>query len=335
MEVIKKRVFYNYFTKKGVKVVAIGGGTGLSTLLRSMKNLTDNITAVVAVTDDGGSSGRLRRDLGILPPGDIRNCLIALADSDHQLEKVLAYNFPEGSDIAGHNLGNLLMAGLVQMKNGDFAESVESLSNVLAVRGRVLPATVDNVIINGIMADGETVSGETEMVDDNREIKEVFLEPKNCKAMPAVLEAIAKANYVFIGPGSLYTSIITNLLVPGVAEAIKQSKARVYYVCNITTQPGEMEKTFASKYVEAISYHVGTQIIHKIIANNQELPLNCVEERINAHAQAIICDKEALEAMGLEVIMCDLVSKENSCRHDEEKLEHLLWDQFNSCGCAN
>ena len=320
--------------KKGAKVVAIGGGTGLSTLLRSIKNLTEQITAVVAVTDDGGSSGRLRRDLGILPPGDIRNCLIALANSDHQLENVLAYNFPEGCDLAGHNLGNLLMAGLVQMKQGDFAESVKSLSNVLAVRGRVLPITVDNVVINGIMADGKTVSGETQMVADLREIEKVFLEPKDCKAMPAVLEALAEAEYIFIGPGSLYTSIITNLLVPGVAEAIKNSKAQVYYVCNITTQKGEMEKVFASQHVAAIHNHVGMPLVDKIIANTTELPPSCTEELAKENIKAVLCDTKVLQNMGIAVIECDLVSENNACKHDEQKLEQVLWGQFQEYSCC-
>lgn len=312
----------------GPKIVAIGGGTGLSNFLYTVKNITSNITAIVAVTDDGGSSGRLRRDLGILPPGDVRNCLIALSRSDVNLEEILAYSFPKDSSLAGHNLGNLIMAGLMQSADADFAEAIERLSKVLALNGTVLPSTTDNVEISAQMADGEIVHGETTMVKDKRQIKKVFLTPEDCKPLPQALEAIKNADYIFLGPGSLYTSIITNLMVPKMADALKETSAKVYYICNIVTQPGEMECLKASQYVEAINNHIGRKNFFNIIVNNGVFTKEQNKELSDLNCRPVVCDSKKLRSMGLNVIAGDLINAENIRKHDQAKLSALILSEI-------
>jgi len=312
----------------GPKIVAIGGGTGLSNLLGTLKPFTANITAIVAVTDDGGSSGRLRRDLGILPPGDIRNCLVALSESGEDLEKMLTYKFPEDSDLAGHNLGNLLMAGLVGSGDCDFACAVDKLANLLAIRGRVLPSTIDDVSIAGIMADGTIIRGETDMVADKREITKVFLTPDDCAPLPLALKAIEEADFIFVGPGSLYTSLITNLLVPGIVDAIKASAARVYYIANVVTQPGEMERIRASQYIETISRHIGSNIFTDVIANNCEYRPEQNKFLSDNNRRPVMCDGKQLKKMGLNVHCTDLIHETDLFRHDAEKLRKLLGEEL-------
>ncbi len=318
----------NYPLEKGPRVVAIGGGTGLATLLRSIKTLTHNITAVVAVTDDGGSSGVLRREMGILPPGDIRNCLIALAQEERGLAEMLDYRFTGEGFCQGHNMGNLLMAGLTQKDNGDFAKAVQELSRILAVKGQVLPVTVDDVRICGQMADGGVVQGETDMVADPRTIRRVFLQPATCQPLPAVLQAIAEAEYIILGPGSLYTSIITNLLVPGVTAAIHHSAAKVYYICNAATQRGEMELTDAADYVTAIEEHSVKGLIHHILVNTGPVSQAGLQRLAEAESQLVQCDVDALKARGLQVSQGHFVSVTDPRLHDEEALHHFFTQEF-------
>ena len=322
------QALYAQQLQQGPKIVAIGGGTGLSNFLAAIKEITGNLTAVVAVTDDGGSSGRLRRDLGILPPGDVRNCLIALSESDVNMEEILAYNFPQDSDLAGHNLGNLLMAGIIQTDHTDFAAAIEKLSQVLAIRGRVLPSTIDNVVISGVMNDGSIIQGETSMVADSREIDRVFLTPENCQPLPAALQAIREADYIFVGPGSLYTSTITNLLVPEVTKTIAESKALVYYICNLTTQPGEMEKAKASQYVKTIERHIGQPIFHKIIVNDGNFHKEQLHQLKERHCRPVQCDERTLEKMGLTVLKADLIDETELLKHNQEKLRRLILQEL-------
>jgi len=325
---MRELLLQNYPLDKGPKVVAIGGGTGLSTLLRSIKTLTSNITAVVAVTDDGGSSGVLRREMGILPPGDIRDCLVALAREEMGISDMLSYRFTQGGAWEGHNLGNILMAGLTQKAEGDFGRAVEDLSRVLAVEGRVLPVTLDDVSLCAYMEDGAIVRGETNMVSDRRTINRVFLEPADCRPLHGVLSAIEDAEYIILGPGSLYTSIITNLLVPGVADAIRRSGAQVYYVCNAATQPGEMEMETASGYVSAIERHAGKGLIQKVLVNDV-LPDEAGKDFLAAHGSApVACDKENLLALGVEIIRGDYAAKEDPRLHDEVVLAQVFAEEF-------
>lgn len=325
---MRELLLENYPLDKGPRVVAIGGGTGLATLLRSIKTITSNITAVVAVTDDGGSSGILRREMGILPPGDIRDCLVALAREEVGLSDMLSYRFTQGGVWEGHNLGNILMAGLTQKAEGDFGRAVEDLSRVLAVEGRVFPVTLDDVCLCAYMEDGAIVRGETSMVSDRRTIDRVFLEPSDCRPLPGVLSAIANAEYIILGPGSLYTSIITNLLVPGIADAIKQSQATVYYICNAATQPGEMEMEKASCYVAAIEKHTGKHLIHRVLVNDA-LPDEAQTKVLAALGSApVLCDRENLLSLGVEIIRGDYAAKEDPRLHDEIALAQVFAEAF-------
>lgn len=314
---------------KDLKIVAIGGGTGLSNLLRVLKTFTSNITAVVAVTDDGGSSGKLRQDFGILPPGDVRACLVALSSAEDKMANALSYRFPEDSTLGGHNLGNLLMAGIMQAENVDVAEATGILSEVLAIEGKVLPSTVDFVEISSVMEDGLVVTGETSIVADKRNIREVFLTPANCKPLPAVLDAIAEADYIFIGPGSLYTSLISSLLVPEIVPAICASDAEACYICNLTTQCGETEKDLASQYVNIIENHCEIcNMVDKVIANNGEYSQEQLAKMAEVHVKPVVCDLERLEKFGLEVLTTNLIDENDLWRHHSENFKALLEAEF-------
>nr|NLA06507.1 uridine diphosphate-N-acetylglucosamine-binding protein YvcK [Bacillota bacterium] len=242
-----------YELGRGPKIVVVGGGTGLSTLLRGLKEFTGNLTAIVTVADDGGSSGRLRREMGVLPPGDIRDCLVALADSEPLMARLFEYRFPEGdpTGLGGHAFGNLFIATMSAI-TGDFDEAVKESSRVLAVRGRVLPSTLENVALVAQCQGGQVVCGESTIGRCSTRIEKVFLKPANPRALPEALESIAEADAIVLGPGSLFTSVIPNLLVEGIADAIRESRAPRIYVCNVMTQPGETDCFTAADHVEAI-----------------------------------------------------------------------------------
>lgn len=307
--------------------MALGGGTGLSTLLRGLKEVTSNITAIVTVTDDGGSSGRLRGDLGMLPPGDIRNCLVALADRESSLERLFSYRFSKGGELAGHSLGNLLLAGLTQ-ETGNLAQAVQEASKILAVRGRVLPVTLDNVVLVGEMGDGRVIRGETNMVSDAARIKRVFLDPADCTPLKAAIDAIMSADAVILGPGSLYTSVIPNLLVPGISEAIRKSKAKTYYICNIMTQPGETDAYLASHHLKAIIDHCGPGLIDKIIVNNETISPKLKEKYQAKGAKPVKLDENRLKKLGVEVIQYPLCAQHDLARHDPEKTLRVLMEEI-------
>ena len=246
-------------------IVVIGGGTGLSVLLKGLKRYTSRLTAMVTVSDDGGSSGRLRSELGVLPPGDIRSCLVALAETETLMDKVFQHRFLQGGSLQGHNLGNLLLVAMTEI-TGDFISAIREVSKVLAVRGKVLPATLEPVTLGGMMADGNRVLGETAIRDYPASIKEVFLMPE-CGPLPETLQAIHEADAIIIGPGSLYTSIIPNLLVKGVIEAIASSPAPKFYISNIMTEQGETDSFTAADHLKVIQKHSGKQIIDYAIVN--------------------------------------------------------------------
>lgn len=313
---------------KRVKVAAIGGGTGLSTLLSALRELSCDITAIVAVTDNGGSSGRLRRDMGVLPPGDIRNCLIALADNDYNLEQILKYRFPKESELAGHNLGNLMLTAAVQMNGGDFAAGVKQLSLALGIRDDVLPVTTDDITLTARMSDGAVVNGETEIVDYPASIECVYVEPQHTQPLPEVLDALKEADYILLGPGSLYTSIITNLLIDKVADTIAESHAEVYYICNIATQPGEAEMTTASSYVEKIIAHTRRGLLDGIIVNTAVMSDEQREFAAETGSYQIMVDKSKLLDIGLQVIGGDLLNDSTKYlwRHNILKLVDVLRD---------
>ena len=256
-------------SNKGPEIVAFGGGTGLSNLLRGLKTNSDNLTAVVTVADDGGSSGRLRDEMGILPPGDIRNCLVALADREPLMEKLFQHRFESEGGLEGHSFGNLYIAAMTEVL-GDFEEAVRASSKVLAIRGKVLPATNEDIKLGAVYHDQEERMGESAIPVYDKEINKVFLYPENASTTPEVRESIRKADVLIIGPGSLYTSILPNLLVKGIAEEIKKSDALKLYICNVMTQPGETDNYTAADHAEAIIDHCGRGVFDYIVVNNSQ-----------------------------------------------------------------
>ena len=309
------------YLQRGPKIVVIGGGTGLSTLLKGIKEYTSNITAIVTVTDDGGSSGRLRGDLGILPPGDIRNCLVALADKESLMERVLQYRFREG-EMAGHNLGNLFLAALSDMSGG-FYTGIQELSKVLAVRGRVLPATLQNVCVGAKLSDGTTVLGECSVSSSDQKIKHIFLEPAECQPLPEALKALQEADGIILGPGSLYTSVLPNLLVNGIPEAIKKSKAVKIYVCNVMTQPGETKNYTAGQHLKAIINHAGL-IVDYAVVNTGAIPERLISRYRQEGAAPVEADVKKIARLGVKPVAENFVLESDVVRHHPEKLARAV-----------
>ena len=323
----------------GARVVAIGGGTGLSMLLRGMKHFLarkrqetnrhpiSDLAAIVTVTDDGGSSGRLRREYRVLPPGDIRNCMVALSQDEALLGRLFQYRFRSGRGLQGHSFGNLFLTALTHV-TGDFAEAVRVSGEVLAIRGRIFPATLENVVLEAVMTDGKIVSGETHITKSGKKIRRLRLRPRNVHPFPEVLEAIARANLILVGPGSLYTSILPNLLVSGVAEAISSSSATKVYIANLMTQPGETEGFSLSDHVRAIYEHTHRNLFDWVIASNQIVSPE-VARRYGAHKAAPVrVDIEKLQAIGLRCLMGDLLEERGVVRHDSARLAQLLVEEF-------
>lgn len=299
-----------------LRVVVIGGGTGLSVLLRGLKHEPVHITAIVTVADDGGSSGRLREEMDMLPPGDIRNVLTALADTEPLMEKVMQYRFSTGTGLAGHNLGNLLLAAMNEI-TGDFVTAVKTLSGVLAVRGDVLPASTQSIQLKAEMTDGSLVIGESQIPLTGKEIKRVFLDPEDAVPLSEALMAIADADAILIGPGSLYTSILPNLLVRGLFEAITRAQAPKIYICNVMTQPGETDGFSASRHVNVMYEHVDRPFLDTIIVNSAELPTHVLDKYAEKGAAPVRCDLKQLRQLGLHVVARPLVTFEDGyLRHD-------------------
>jgi uncharacterized cofD-like protein len=304
-------------------IAAIGGGTGLSTLLRGLKKHTANLSAIVNVTDNGGSSGRLRENLGMLPPGDIRNCLLALADTEPLLEKVFQYRFTAGEGLKGHNLGNLFLAAMTESLG--FEGALEAASKVLAVKGSVLPVTLDKLTLVALFADGREVHGESQITAERGSIKKLRLEPAASTVYPAAEQAIMEADIVVVGPGSLYTSILANLLVPGVTEALRRSRARRIYICNVMTQPGETDGFSASDHLQAIYDHVGESVFDTVIVNsNRHVPVSLSQKYAAEGRYPVIPDIGKLEELGVKVIATDLLAPEELVRHDSDRLADLV-----------
>jgi uncharacterized cofD-like protein len=305
------------------KVVVIGGGTGLSVMLRGLKEKPLDLTAIVTVADDGGSSGVLRQELHIPPPGDIRNVLMALANVEPLLSRLLRYRFPAGSGLAGHSLGNLMLAAMTDIA-GDFVSGVRELSQVLAVRGRVLPAAAQGTVLKAVMEDGRTIVGESQIPKARGRISRVMIEPDGVEPLPEAVEAIREADCIVIGPGSLYTSIMPNLLVKGLAEAIVASDALKLFICNVMTQPGETDGYTVGDHLDAIEAHVGAPLFHGVIVNSGEIPPAVLAKYAEEGASTVVCDEEKLEARGIRVIADHLVKVQTYLRHDAEKLSHHI-----------
>ncbi len=308
---------------KGPQITVIGGGHGLSVLLRGIKRATSNVTAVVTVADDGGSSGRLREELGIIAPGDLRNCLVALADTEPLMEKLFQYRFQSGTELKGHSFGNLFIAAMAEV-TGDMEEALKQSSKVLAVKGRVLPASTAYVRLDAVMEDGTLVEGESHIPKVHKHIRRVKLFPEHVRPVESALKAIREADVVILGPGSLYTSIMPNLLVDGVAEALRKSRALKIYICNVLTQTGETDDYTASMHAKAILYHAGKGTIDYMLVNETPLSNGMARALKKEGVAPVAIDEEAINALGIGVVKADLISDEDVARHDVGKLTLTL-----------
>lgn len=323
----------------GLKVVAIGGGTGLSTLLRGLKlhvpsssaaehpsnvsHAISDLTAVVTVTDDGGSSGRLRRNFNMLPPGDLRNCMVALSEDEHLMSRLFRHRFHGGGELEGHSFGNLFVAALTEM-TGDFGHAIKLAGEVLAMLGRIYPATYSNATLVARMASGEVVRGETNITASKDQIVELSLDPAVVEPLPETLAAIAEADIITLGPGSLYTSLITNLLVQGIPEALASAKGTRVYIANLMTQANESLHLAASQHIERIYAHTRQPVFDYALINTAPVP-EAVRQRYAAEgAEAIQADIERIEAMGIRCIAGNFAAEGDVLRHDAERVARTI-----------
>lgn len=323
---ILEKLYRRSKLNKGAKIVAIGGGTGLSMLLKGIKRYTNNITAVVTVGDDGGSSGRLREEMGILPPGDIRNCIAALADDEDLITKLFQYRFKIGDGLEGHSFGNLFLTALCAI-TGNMVRAVKESSSVLNIRGVVLPATLDDMKLVAEFEDGRIIEGESSIPEANGKIKRLFTQPAVCNALPEVIEAIHNADLIILGPGSLYTSVIPNLLVNGIVEAIDKSSAKKIYVCNIMTQPGETTDYTVASHINALLSHAnGKRIIDAVLVNNS-LPDNMSENYAKSGSIPVKLDMENIAPTGVTVVSQKLLTenKEGLVRHSSNRVARAVY----------
>ncbi|MEK3911847.1 YvcK family protein [Paenibacillus sp. FSL H7-0331] len=320
---------YVYGGNDRPRIVVIGGGTGLSVMLRGLKEKPLDITAIVTVADDGGSSGILRSELAMVPPGDIRNVLTALADVEPLLGKMLEYRFQKGQGLAGHSLGNLILAAMQDI-TGDFVTGVRELSRVFAVRGRVLPAANHAIVLKAEMTDGSIVVGESKIPKAGKIIKRVFIEPADVSPLPEAIEALEQADAIVLGPGSLYTSILPNLLVPEIARTIVQSKALKIYICNVMTQPGETDGYSVSDHIQALHDHVEQDLFDYVIVNNGEIPPQVQDRYAEKGAKVVHLDLDEVTLQGYKVIADQLILFRTYLRHDAEKLSQHIYQLVES-----
>lgn len=310
----------------GPKIVAIGGGTGLSMLLKGIKNVTNNITAVVTVGDDGGSSGRLRSELGVLPPGDIRNCIAALADDEDLVTKLFQYRFKNGEGLEGHSFGNLFLTALCAI-TGNMLSAVKESSNVLSIRGVVLPSTLDDMKLVAEMEDGRIIYGESNIPKAKGKVKKLYTNPQHCSALPEVIKAINGADIIILGPGSLYTSVIPNLLIEEISQAVVKSKAKKVYVCNIMTQPGETDGYSVSDHVNAIFKHTGSKKVIDAVIMNDYIPQNLTEKYKEAGSYPVVIDNENIKQMNVELFTRKLIeeNKDGFVRHSSKRVARAIY----------
>ncbi len=309
--------------RRGPRVVGIGGGYGLSSLLKGIKEYTSNLTAIVTMADSGGSSGRLRRDFAMPPPGDIRNCLVALADTEPLMEDLFQFRFKGPSELKGHSFGNLFIAAMSAVTK-NFATAVRASSKILAIRGRVLPSTLNDVSLQAKMKDGRVVKGEAEIPEAEGEIEEISLAPSNVPSNPETLKAIKEAEIIIIGPGSLYTSVMPNLLIKGMIEAIKNSRAINIYVCNIMTQAGETDNYSALDHIEAIYKHTKSKFLDYVLVNTSHAPLELAKKYEKEKAFPVKVDEEKLKKLGVKVVKANFMSTKDYLRHEPDKLARTI-----------
>ncbi|MEW6101139.1 MAG: YvcK family protein, partial [Candidatus Omnitrophota bacterium] len=310
---------------RGPRLVTVGGGTGLSVLLSGIKDYTSNISAIVTVADDGGSSGRLRQEFDILPPGDIRNCLVALADAPALMRDLFQFRFDTKSELSGHSFGNLFITVMTRL-TGDFEKAIKETSKVLALRGQVIPSTLNNVVLVAQHKDGSTTVGEDKIPKRNKPINKVYLEPTYPQATLDAIKAIEEAQAIILGPGSLYTSIIPNLLVKEIQEAISVSSAIKIYVCNVMTQPGETDGYTASDHISALVSHSHPRVIDYCIVNTGEIPQEVLRRYAEQNSYLVINDRKKIENMGYRVIEDSFaIIEKGVVRHDPVKLAKIVF----------
>ena len=312
-----------------LRVVAIGGGTGLSTLLKGLRRFAAppamiDLTAVVTVTDDGGSSGRLRREFEVLPPGDIRNCMAALAEDEALLTQLFQYRFEQGRGLKGHSFGNLLLTAMTRI-TGDFSRAVQLSSEVLAIAGRIYPSTGSNVSLRAVLADGSHVQGETNISRSRQRIGRIELVPASCNPLPETLDAIRQADLITLGPGSLYTSVVPNLLVEGIANAIRRSRALKACFVNLMWQPGETVGLSASEHIKAMFDHAGLRVVDLAVLNTAPISRPKIRRYAELMAEPVENDVEELRRMGLAVVGLDLLAHTAKVRHDPEKTAAIAY----------
>ncbi len=307
---------------QGYKIVAIGGGTGLSTLLRGLKRHTSNLTAVVTVSDDGGSSGRLQKELGVLPPGDVRNCLVALADDEAMVTELFSYRFADGEGLTGHSFGNLFLAAMTGI-TGNFDIAIKYSSRVLNIVGRVLPATLGVAQLCARLVDGTIIEGESNIGKAHAPVERVYFSPSHVEPLDEVIEAIRDADAIVLGPGSLYTSILPNLLVDRIAAELAKSPAIKVYICNVMTQPGETDAMSAADHVAHLLENAGARVCDIVIVND-ELPQRLLQVYAGQGQEPVTPDIARIEAMGLRVVSAPVISETDTVRHDPDRLAHTV-----------
>ncbi|MDU4959316.1 MAG: YvcK family protein [Sporomusaceae bacterium] len=325
------RIYEKRRLNRGPAVAVLGGGTGLSVLLRGIKTASDNITAIVTVGDDGGSSGRIRSDLGLMPPGDLRRCLIALADTEPMMEKLFEHRFGGNGALAGHSFGNLFIAAMNEVQ-GDAELALQAASKVLAVRGQVLPATTEAIRLSATLCDGRIIEGESNIPLGGQCIQQLRILPEDARPVPSALAAIRDADACIIGPGSLYTSVLPNLLVRGIADELRRTKAVKIYICNVMTQPGETDGYTASQHVKAIIDHAGPGVIDYAVVNAQPIAPGLQQRYASQGAFPVTADIEAIEALGVRAVRANIVNETDLVRHDPERLAAAITDMIVKLG---
>ncbi|MCA9407629.1 MAG: YvcK family protein [Candidatus Omnitrophica bacterium] len=317
-------LYQRAYLDRGPKITVIGGGHGLSHLIFGLKEYTANITAIVTVADSGGSSGRLREEFNIVAPGDIRNCLVALADAPALMGELFQFRFSKESELKGHNFGNLFLTAMVQLTDGDFERAVKETSKVLAIRGKVVPSTISNVHLIAEYTDGTKTEGEAQIPNPNARIKHLYLTDKDAFPTKDALAAIEDAEVIVLGPGSLYTSVIPNLIIKGMSEAIAKSNAYKIYICNVMTQHGETDGYSASDHVRAIIEHSNKDVIDACLINNAKAPSDALGRYQHEQSFPVLADVDKIREMGYSVEAIDLLGVTDYVRHDSKKLHNAL-----------
>lgn len=321
-------MYQKRFLEQGPRIVALGGGTGLSTILHGIKEYTSNITAIVTVADDGGSSGRLRQQFDIVAPGDIRNCLVALAADETMMQELFQYRFGKETEFGGHSFGNLFITAMTQV-TGDFEKAVKESSKVLSIRGQVLPSTLDKVTLMAEHKDGRVTEGEAQIPKTGVPIKKIFIRPQSAVGAPDAIRAILDAELIILGPGSLYTSIIPNLLLKEIRDAVVAASVSKIYVCNIMTQSGETDNFKASDHVKELVAHTHPRVLDACIVNVGKIPKHMLEKYALERSIPVVADSQAIKDIGYGVIEEDLVNSTDLVRHDANKLARIIGNLLN------